>query len=181
MGRRWVVIGLGVALVLAVTACDSSSDSASTTTTRAAPRASLEMRPVVLMLPPPSESEGQAVGVGPGYDLLDGTAAANGIRYGVAPAELTERDVADARAHRVPGVGWVVDLTLTRDGMRALDAMAEELYPKSAPQNSVAIVVDGTVQSAPVFQEPRFRGGQVQISGSYTEDQAKAVAASLRP
>jgi preprotein translocase subunit SecD len=139
------------------------------------------MRPVVVMLPPPSEVEGQAIGPGPGYDVLDGTAASNGIRYGVGPVTLTERDVAGAHARKVPAVGWVVDLELNRHGSRALNDLAAELYPKQPPQNAVAIVVDGKVQSAPAFQETRFLGGQVEMAGGYTARQAKRLAASLEP
>ncbi len=43
----------------------------------------------------------------------------------------------------------------------------------------LAIVLDGTVYSAPVIQE-RIAGGQAQISGSFTMDEAKDLAIVLR-
>jgi preprotein translocase subunit SecD len=43
----------------------------------------------------------------------------------------------------------------------------------------VAIVLDGEVISAPVVQEPVFTGGQVQITGNFTETEARDLAKIL--
>jgi hypothetical protein len=180
MGRRWVRIVLGVALVLAMGACDSSGSETTTTTSRPEP-VSLEVRPVVVMGP---VGPGEAVGAGPGYDLLPPATTNTSpgfadLRYGVGPVAMTERDVRGARARRFPLQGWVVDLTLTRGGVRALDRLARDLYPEQPPQNSIAIVVDGKVVSAPVFQQNHYSGDQLQIGGGLDARHAKALAASL--
>jgi preprotein translocase subunit SecD len=173
MGRRWVRIVLGVALVLAMGACDSSG-SESTTTRRSGPRASLQMRPVLMNAVHGAVS-------GPGQTVLE-PARPNGVDYVVGPVALSERDVDAAKAFDQPSQGWAVHLTLTSDGTRKLNRLAQQLYPKQPPQNSVAIVVDGKVQSAPVFTEPSYEGGRVEMFvEGMTAPQAKAMAASLRP
>jgi preprotein translocase subunit SecD len=47
------------------------------------------------------------------------------------------------------------------------------------PTGQVAIVLDGEVISAPVVQEPVFTGGQVQITGNFTETEARDLAKIL--
>ena len=59
------------------------------------------------------------------------------------------------------------------------NGLAAELFPKQSPQNSVAIVLDGVVQTAPAFQTSSFTGA-VQISGNFTRAEAEALAAALR-
>jgi preprotein translocase subunit SecD len=74
----------------------------------------------------------------------------------------------------------VVNLSLKDDGAAAFNKLAQESYPKQPPQNAVAIVLDGVVQSAPAFNEPNFEGGNVQISGSFGESDAKDLATVLQ-
>ena len=89
--------------------------------------------------------------------------------------------LSSATAHDLGGdQGWAIALKLSADGTAAFDALARESYPKSPPQNSVAIVLDGIVQTAPAFQAETFDGGEVQISGSFTEAEAKQLATILR-
>ena len=46
------------------------------------------------------------------------------------------------------------------------------------PLNQLAIVLNGAVVSAPAVQEP-ISGGVLQITGSFTQEEAEALAASL--
>ena len=52
-------------------------------------------------------------------------------------------------------------------------------YTTSHVGKQVAIVLDGVVKSAPVVNEP-ITGGQTEISGSFTPDEAKALATVLQ-
>jgi len=52
-------------------------------------------------------------------------------------------------------------------------------YTTSHVGKQVAIVLDGVVKSAPVVNEP-ITGGQTAISGSFTPDEAKALATVLQ-
>ncbi len=162
-------VGIVMALLLALGACSSSG---SETTADSPARVSLQMRPVEKIVPPGTELTA-------GWTVLD-SSQPDGTRYAVGPVAISERDVSRARAREIQPEGRVVDLTLTRHGTKALHRLAQERYPLRAPQNSVAIVVDGKVQSAPAFQTPTFEGGRVQIDRlGLTEDQAKQLAGSL--
>jgi preprotein translocase subunit SecD len=124
---------------------------------------------------PADQDKANATVVLPGREV-DG----NRLLYQLGPAALTGKGVGGAKAVFQPGQGWVVNLSLKDDGATAFNKLAQESYPKSPPQNAVAIVLDGVVQSAPAFNEPNFEGGQVQISGSFSETDAKDLATVLQ-
>lgn len=112
----------------------------------------------------------------PGRDTGD-----QALRYQLGPAALTGREVDSANARYVGGTqGWIVELSLKSSGAEKFNALAAESYPKQSPQNQVAIVLDGVVQSAPQFQEPNFEGGNVSISGDFSEGEAKDLATVLK-
>jgi len=48
------------------------------------------------------------------------------------------------------------------------------------PTKQLAIVLDGIVLTAPTINESSFARDQIQISGSFTEDEAREVAVALR-
>ncbi len=102
-------------------------------------------------------------------------------RYQLGPAALTGKGVSGAKARFLGGSqGWVVDLSLKSDGEAKFNQLAQVSFPKQPPQNAVAIVLDGVVQSAPAFQASSFSGGQVQISGNFSEGDAKDLATVLQ-
>ncbi|HET7488211.1 MAG TPA: protein translocase subunit SecD [Acidimicrobiales bacterium] len=99
----------------------------------------------------------------------------SGARYMLGPTELTGKAVKSARPSFDQSTnGWVVDFTLTGDGSKGFDAMAAKNL-----QKQVAIVLDSVVQSAPTIQQAQFNG-RGQISGSFTEREAKDLALVLR-
>jgi hypothetical protein len=141
-------------------------------------RATLELRPVLAILPPTTASE--ASGAIEGNDVLASAPGAGDVRYQVGSVAMTEAGVRDARARNIPGIGWVVQLALTRRGIEVMNELARRQALLVPPQNSVAIVIDGMVQSAPAFVTDSFEGGDVEINGNFSEAQAKALAVSLR-
>jgi preprotein translocase subunit SecD len=70
-------------------------------------------------------------------------------------------------------------LSLKDDGQTAFNKLAADSFPKQAPQNAVAIVLDGVVQSAPAFQTGNF-DGDVSITGNFSEGDAKDLATVLQ-
>jgi preprotein translocase subunit SecD len=99
-------------------------------------------------------------------------------RYSLGPSELTGRVVKTAAA-RAPttGGGWTVEVTFTSDGGKKFDDLAKAYY-----QQSVAIVLDGVVKSAPKINEQHF-GGKATIDGGgtgFSEGEAKDLALVLR-
>jgi len=67
-----------------------------------------------------------------------------------------------------------VSITFDSRGSRMFDQITAENVKKR-----MAIVLDGTVYSAPVIQE-RISGGRAQISGTYTLEEATDLAIALR-
>ncbi len=106
--------------------------------------------------------------------LLPGTSAEGSGRYVLAPAQLTGTAVKSASAQLNNGQ-WTVNLVLTGPGSTAWDTLAKQQF-----HAIIAIDLDGQVISAPITQPTQSTftpfNGQVQISGSFTEDQAKTLA-----
>ncbi|MEY3456315.1 MAG: putative protein-export rane protein SecD [Actinomycetota bacterium] len=88
----------------------------------------------------------------------------------------------DASADITTG-NWVVTVGL-RDGELGEDlwnALTTKCFNRepSCPTGQIAIVLDGKVISAPVVQEAVFTGGNVQITGDFTEAEARDLAKIL--
>jgi preprotein translocase subunit SecD len=106
--------------------------------------------------------------------LLPGTGATASSRYVLAPAGMTGTAVKSASAQLNQGV-WAVNLNLTSAGASQWDTLAKEQF-----HAIIGIDLDGQVISAPITQPTQQSftsfNGQVEISGSFTEDQAKTLA-----
>ena len=100
--------------------------------------------------------------------------------YRLGPTRLTGRALDDAQASFDPNTNaWAVDFTLTGEGAPEFDQIASELVSTPPPGNQLGIVLDGIVVSAPTIQTGNF-GGRGQISGDFTEEEAKDLALVLR-
>lgn len=102
------------------------------------------------------------------------------IRYQLGPAALTGKGINTATAQFEPGSGWAVNLELNSDGLAKFNELAAASFQKQPPQNAVSIVLDGVVQSAPAFQTGSFDSSGVQITGDFSESEAKDLATVLR-
>jgi preprotein translocase subunit SecD len=114
-------------------------------------------------------------------------------RYRLGPTEVTGAAVDSATARLQGAVQWTVDLAFTGEGIDAFNALAATCATPSVTcpptgansttgqgAGSVAIELDGVVQSAPTIQSASFSRDQVVISGSFDESQAKDLALVLR-
>jgi len=108
-------------------------------------------------------------------------------KYNLEPAFIRGTNVTNATA-QLPqnGVGWVVSLEFDSEGAAALADASTRLtaLPECGavganPCNAFAIVLDGVVTSAPRFNEP-ILGGQAQIEGNFTAQEAKDLANVLK-
>jgi preprotein translocase subunit SecD len=111
------------------------------------------------------------------------TAADDTSVYQLGPAEGPGDMVSGARAVRDRNAMWSIRLTL-RAGAAGIDTfnhLAAACYrtDRTCPTQRVAITVDSRVASAPMIQERSFRRDEIHISGSFTEQQAKDLAATL--
>jgi preprotein translocase subunit SecD len=109
----------------------------------------------------------------------------NGVKYLLGPVEIEGADIADATS----GVGttsngastgsWVVDLTFNDEGTAKFADVTTRLFGLTGVQNQFAIVLDGKVITAPTTGGA-FTDGRAQISGSFTQESAKALADQLK-
>ena len=106
-----------------------------------------------------------------------------GIAYVVGPAGASGKVFKnDARADVQTGE-WTVVVSL-RDGAEGdvqWNKLAADCFNRTevCPTGQLAMVLDGTVISAPSVNEPEFTGGSVQISGSFTAEEAQDLAKIL--
>ena len=101
--------------------------------------------------------------------------------FDVGPAAVLGDAVEQAHATE-NGRAWVISLVLSQSGIDAFNAMAEACFAKlpSCPAQRIAVVVESLVQSAPTLQAPHFERDEIQITASYTERDAKDLAAVLQ-
>lgn len=115
--------------------------------------------------------------------VLAGEASGGGppTLYRLGPAGALGRDIAGAEAS-FRQVQWAVDLQFTDEGIVGFNKLAASCFngEPTCPQARVAIVLDGTVVSAPSIQTAEFEPDQVQISGDFDENEAKELALVLR-
>jgi preprotein translocase subunit SecD len=147
----------------------------------------LRFRPVLLQLPGEAASEGLEVTPpqedDPGDEVVLEGRPEDEVLYQLGPSQLTGSVVEDASVQLDPGSGsWSVALMLTEDGIAEFNEVAAQCSPPSetCPTGQLAIVLDSVVQSAPTLQSPTFERDEIQISGSFTEDEAKELALALK-
>jgi len=97
-------------------------------------------------------------------------------RYLLGPAMVRGDALSGANATVNPTNGtWEVQFSLTGEGSRQWNEMAKQV----GVNNRIAIDLDGVVKSAPSLSTTEFPG-EAQITGSFTEDQAKDLGLVLR-
>jgi preprotein translocase subunit SecD len=103
---------------------------------------------------------------------VDGTG-----RMVLGPSTVTGTAVKSASA-QLQSNQWTVSIVLTGPGSKAWDTLAEQQF-----HAIIGIDLDGQVISAPITQPTQSSftsfDGQVEISGNFTENQAKALATEL--
>jgi len=106
----------------------------------------------------------------------------DGLVYYAGPAGATGQVFKNDASAQINNGSWVVVVGLKggSEGEGKWNALANECFTKasSCPTGQIAIVLDGTVISAPVVQTNNF-SGSVQISGDFTESEARDLAKIL--
>lgn len=99
------------------------------------------------------------------------------VKYVLGKVELSGDAIVSARAEEQSSApnnsSWHVFLTFDSEGAKALADVTERYVGKV-----LAIVLDGVLQSAPTVND-RIDGGEAQISGDFTEEEARTLAAVL--
>jgi preprotein translocase subunit SecD len=128
------------------------------------------------------------------YIIACDPTTAGALKYLLAPASIEGTQVKSASAGlSTQGVDWQVNLSFNGSGSSAWLALTKKAYEAtgsasdgfgtcSPPKgcNSIAITLDGVVQSAPDSQTDGIPGGIAQITGTFSETQANDLANVLK-
>jgi preprotein translocase subunit SecD len=103
------------------------------------------------------------------------------VKYLLDKAAVQGTEVTGASAGlSTQGVGgWEVNLTFSSTGAQQFATVTGELAKNPSPQNQFGIVLDGLVESSPYVSQA-IQGGNAVISGSFTPEEAKALANVLK-
>jgi preprotein translocase subunit SecD len=123
----------------------------------------------------------QGTGSDVATDVIVACSTDGGAKYILAGAEVLGRQVSKATAavDTTTGGNWFVSLTFNGEGTKAFGDQTARVVSLTAPQNQVAIVLDGLVVSAPRITEA-IRGGSAQITGNFTQVEAQDLANVLK-
>jgi preprotein translocase subunit SecD len=102
-------------------------------------------------------------------------------RFVLGPAEVLGRQVRSAASaiDQQGTGGWFVALNFDKEGSKKFGEITQRVVSLTEPQNQVAIVLDGLVVSAPRIIEA-ILGGQAQITGNFTQQEASDLANVLK-
>ncbi|SDO66573.1 preprotein translocase subunit SecD [Streptomyces sp. cf386] len=97
---------------------------------------------------------------------------------GPVDVDGTEIKKAQAAFDTQSGAGWQVNMTFNSAGAKKFASITGKLAQQTTPQNEFAIVLDDEVVSHP-FVQGAISGGNAQISGSFTQQDAQSLANML--
>ena len=102
-------------------------------------------------------------------------------KYILAPAQVLGSMISKASAaiDQQTASGWYVLVSFNGEGTSKFGALTTSVTTLAAPQNQVAIVLDGLVVSAPRINEA-INGGSAQITGGFGQEEASNLANVLK-
>ncbi|MGW3633317.1 protein translocase subunit SecD [Streptomyces sp. NPDC005122] len=102
-------------------------------------------------------------------------------KYVLGAAEVSGTDIKSAAAvfDTQSAAGWKVTMDFTSGGSNKFADITGKLAKNQSPQNQFAIVLDGEVVSDPYVSQA-LTGGNAEISGSFTQTEAQALANMLK-
>ena len=101
-------------------------------------------------------------------------------KYLLGPAAVAGTEVKKAQAvfDTQTAAGWQVNMTFNSKGASKFADITGKLAQNTQPQNEFGIVLDGQVVSSPTVSSS-IAGGNAQISGSFTQEEAQSLANML--
>jgi len=183
-GRRVVeLVGQTAELRFRQVLAESAGSTSSETTTVATPPAGVTaaQNAAYAALDCTVAANRQGTGSDKASEIILACSRDGGKKYILAAAEVLGRQVSKATAavDTTTGGNWFVSLTFNGEGTKAFGDQTARVTNLAAPQNQVAIVLDGLVVSAPRINEA-IRGGSAQITGSFTQVEAQDLANVLK-
>ena len=113
----------------------------------------------------------------------------DGTVYKLGPVAVDGRAVKGATASLGQDGKWTVNPSFKAgvDNIDAFNAIAAKCYAgdptcpdQGGGKGQLGIVLDGVVLSAPTINTPSFDADSIQISGSFTKDEAESLSVALR-
>ena len=133
-------------------------------------------------IPATTASVDPLTGLPEGQTVLPGRK--DGLLYLLGPAAATGEVFSNNSSAQVEAGRWVVVAKLHSGaaGADVWNALSTRCFAGGAdcPTKAIAIILDGEVISAPTVQTPTFDNGSVQISGSFSQTEAKDLARVLQ-
>ncbi|MDR4532721.1 protein translocase subunit SecD [Glutamicibacter sp. PS] len=108
-----------------------------------------------------------------------------GLKYILGPQEIPGDQIKDAYAGMVRGSQgavtgqWAVNLEFNGAGTKTFSETTQRLVALQGSRNQFAILLDGTVLTAPTTNNV-ISDGRAQITGGFTEESAQALAQQLK-
>ncbi|WP_460063523.1 protein translocase subunit SecD [Streptomyces sp. YKOK-I1] len=159
----------------------SASPSASASTSTDAESAALQAKYAALDCSKKSVRTKAGEGVKP-EDPTVACGEISGVwyKYVLGPSAVagTEIDKASAVFDTQGASGWQVTMDFNSKGTKKFADITAQLAQNTQPLNEFAIVLDGDVVSSPYVQNA-ISGGNAQISGSFTQEEAQNLANML--
>ncbi|WP_420367719.1 protein translocase subunit SecD [Curtobacterium sp. L1-20] len=106
-------------------------------------------------------------------------------KYILGPVEVSGSNISNATSglatdSQGTSTGqWAVNLTFNGDGTKDFRTVTNRLVSLQSPQNQFAIVLDGSVITAP-STNAAITNGKAQITGNFTAESAKTLADQLK-
>ena len=123
----------------------------------------------------------QGLGADTPEETIVTCARSSATKYILGPAEVVGRQISKASAglDSQAGSAWTVLLTFNGEGTTKFGNLTARVTSLPAPQNQVAIVLDGLVVSAPRITEA-IPSGNAQITGAFSQQEANDLANVLK-
>ncbi|WP_326670274.1 protein translocase subunit SecD [Streptomyces canus] len=162
-------------------ASSSASPSVPASTAPSAAEAKLQAQYTALDCSKKAQRTTAGEGAKPG-DTTVGCGEISGVWYkyllGPAAVDGTEVKKAQAVFDTQTAAGWQVTMNFNGKGSKKFADITAQLAKNTQPQNEFGIVLDGEVVSSP-YVSSSITGGNAQISGSFTQDEAQNLANML--
>ncbi|GAA3866355.1 protein translocase subunit SecD [Leifsonia kafniensis] len=123
--------------------------------------------------------------VAPADEPLITCEADGSVKYILGPVEISGEHVSDASSGQQTNQNgtttglWVVNMVFDSTGTKQFAEVTTRLGGLTGVQNQFAIVLDGSVISAP-SSNAVITNGKAEISGNFTQESAKALADQLK-
>jgi preprotein translocase subunit SecD len=99
--------------------------------------------------------------------------------YLLGPTFLDGNSIKSAEAELTSDGYWIIFISFDDYGKKIFGEVTSRVTSLIAPQNQIALALESVVVSAPSINE-EITGGEAQITGNFTAQEAKALATAIK-